>query len=125
MKLLKIIVIAVCIFVCAAAFVIDGMLYTKTIYKNVSSDKRHVIIVEGIPDSYEWNVSVYKRNTGMYLVKRDSVTIRDMAYDNEEISVEWVDGGCKMSYEVYTDTAKSADDIETIVQSFFFREKTD
>lgn len=119
----KTVIIMVCVFVSAAGFIIDGMLYTKTIYKNVSPDKRHIIIVEGLPGLYEWNVTVYKRNTSMLLVRRDSKTLNDMAYDDEEISVEWVDGGCKMSYEIYSDDAKSANDIETVVQSFFFREK--
>lgn len=119
----KILVIIACLFIFAAGLLIDGLLYTKTIYKNVSPDKRHVIIVEGLEGSYEWNVTVYKRNTPMFLISRDSETINDMADDDEKISVEWVDGGCKMSYEIYTDDAQTADDKETVVQSFFFKEK--
>lgn len=121
---LKAVIVAVCLFVCAAGFIIDGMLYTKTIYKNVSADKRHIIIVEGLPELYEWNVTVYKRNTSLFLVKRDSKVLNDMAYADEEISVEWVEGGCKMSYEIFSDDATSPNDTEVSVQSFFFIERT-
>lgn len=116
----KAFVVLSCVFVVFAGLVVNGALYEKTVYKAVSDDKRHVLLVTADAEELYWRVSVYKRNTGMFLIERDSELLRDMASFNEDITVEWVEDGCKMRYTVYTADAASPADTETVVQRFYF-----
>ena len=52
---LRVLSIIICIMLCLAGITIDGILYTDTVKKATSDDKRHTIIVDSEPGSGEWN----------------------------------------------------------------------
>lgn len=58
---LRVLSIIICIMLCLAGLTIDGILYTDTVKKATSDDKRHTIIIDSEPGSGEWNMTVYRR----------------------------------------------------------------
>ena len=115
----------VCIMLCLAGLTIDGILYTDTVKKATSDDKRHTIIVDSEPGSGEWNMTLYRRYSPFLMSARgNGKKVVDMADENGDIDVVWTDGGCLVSYKAYKTDATSVDDTETVTLRFFYNEKS-
>ena len=122
---LRVLSIIICIMLCLAGITIDGILYTDTVKKATSDDKRHTIIVDSEPGSGEWNMTVYRRYSPFLMSARaNGKKVVDMADENGDIDVIWTDGGCLVSYKAYKTDATSVDDTETITLRFFYNEKS-
>lgn len=110
---------------CLAGITIDGILYTDTVKKATSDDKRHTIIIDSEPGSGEWNMTVYRRYSPFLMSARgNGKKVVDMADENGDIDVVWIDGGCLVSYKAYKTDATSVDDTETVTLRFFYNEKS-
>ena len=95
---LRVLSIIICIMLCLAGLTIDGILYTDTVKKATSDDKRHTIIIDSEPGSGEWNMTVYRRYSPFLMSARgNGKKVVDMADENGDIDVVWTDGGCLVS----------------------------
>lgn len=122
---LRVLSIIICIMLCLAGITIDGILYTDTVKKATSDDKRHTIIIDSEPGSGEWNMTVYRRYSPFLMFARgNGKKVVDMADENGDIDVVWIDGGCLVSYKAYKTDATSVDDTETVTLRFFYNEKS-
>lgn len=122
---LRVLSIIICIMLCLAGITIDGILYTDTVKKATSDDKRHTIIIDSEPGSGEWNMTVYRRYSPFLMSARGKgKKVVDMADENGDIDVVWTDGGCLVSYKAYKTDATSVDDTETVTLRFFYNEKS-
>lgn len=122
---LRVLSIIICIMLCLAGITIDGILYTDTVKKATSDDKRHTIIIDSEPGSGEWNMTVYRRYFPFLMSARgNGKKVVDMADENGDIDVIWTDGGCLVSYKAYKTDATSVDDTETVTLRFFYNEKS-
>ena len=122
---LRVLSIIICIMLCLAGITIDGILYTDTVKKATSDDKRHTIIIDSEPGSGEWNMTVYRRYSPLLMTARgNGKKVVDMADENGDIDVVWTDGGCLVSYKAYKTDATSVDDTETVTLRFFYNEKS-
>ena len=122
---LRVLSIIICIMLCLAGLTIDGILYTDTVKKATSDDKRHTIIIDSEPGSGEWNMTVYRRYSPFLMSARGTgQKVVDMADENGDIDVVWTDGGCLVSYKAYKTDATSVDDTETVTLRFFYNEKS-
>lgn len=122
---LRVLSIIICIMLCLAGITIDGILYTDTVKKATSDDKRHTIIIDSEPGSGEWNMTVYRRYAPFLMSARgNGKKVVDMADENGDIDVVWTDGGCLVSYKAYKTDATSVDDTETVTLRFFYNEKS-
>ena len=122
---LRVLSIIICIMLCLAGLTIDGILYTDTVKKATSDDKRHTIIIDSEPGSGEWNMTVYRRYSPFLMSARgNGKKVVDMADENGDIDVVWIDGGCLVSYKAYKTDATSVDDTETVTLRFFYNEKS-
>ena len=122
---LRVLSIIICIMLCLAGITIDGILYTDTVKKATSDDKRHTIIIDSEPGSGEWNMTVYRRYSPFLMSARgNSKNVVDMADENGDIDIVWTDDGCLVSYKAYKTDATSIDDIETVTLRFYYNEKT-
>lgn len=122
---LRVLSIIICIMLCLAGITIDGILYTDTVKKATSDDKRHTIIIDSEPGSGEWNMTVYRRYSPFLMSARgNEKKVVDMADENGDIDVVWTDGGCLVSYKAYKTDATSVDDTETVTLRFFYNEKS-
>ncbi|HRL87602.1 MAG TPA: hypothetical protein PLB03_06460, partial [Candidatus Fimenecus sp.] len=107
---LRVLSIIICIMLCLAGITIDGILYTDTVKKATSDDKRHTIIIDSEPGSGEWNMTVYRRYSPFLMSARgNGKKVVDMADENGDIDVVWTDGGCLVSYKAYKTDATSVD----------------
>ena len=114
---LRVLSIIICIMLCLAGLTIDGILYTDTVKKATSDDKRHTIIIDSEPGSGEWNMTVYRRYSPFLMSARgNGKKVVDMADENGDIDVVWTDGGCLVSYKAYKTDATSVDDTETVTR---------
>ena len=122
---LRVLSIIICIMLCLAGITVDGILYTDTVKKATSDDKRHTIIIDSEPDSGEWNMTDYRRHSTFLMSARgNGKKVVDMADENGDIDVVWTDGGCLVSYKAYKTDATSVDDTETVTLRFFYNEKS-
>lgn len=122
---LRVLSIIICIMLCLAGLTIDGILYTDTVKKATSDDKRHTIIIDSEPGSGEWNMTAYRRYSPFLMSARgNGKKVVDMADENGDIDVVWTDGGCLVSYKAYKTDATSVDDTETVTLRFFYNEKS-
>ncbi len=122
---LRVLSIIICIMLCLAGITIDGILYTDTVKKATSDDKRHTIIIDSEPGSGEWNMTVYRWYSPFLMSARgNGKKVVDMADENGDIDVVWIDGGCLVSYKAYKTDATSVDDTETVTLRFFYNEKS-
>lgn len=122
---LRVLSIIICIMLCLVGITIDGILYTDTVKKATSDDKRHTIIIDSEPGSGEWNMTVYRRYSPFLMSARGNVKkVVDMADEDGDIDVVWTDGGCLVSYKAYKTDATSIDDTETVTLRFFYNEKS-
>ena len=122
---LRVLSIIICIMLCLAGLTIDGILYTDTVKKATSDDKRHTIIIDSEPGSGEWNMTVYRRYSPFLMsARRYGKKVDDMVDENGDIDVVWTDGGCLVSYKAYKTDATSVDDTETVTLRFFYNEKS-
>ncbi len=122
---LRAISVILCVMLCLAGLVADGILYTDTVKKDTSADKRHTIIIDSEPSSGEWNMTVYRRYSPFLMSARgNGKKVVDMADENGDIDVVWTDDGCLVSYKTYKTDATSVDDTETVTLRFYYNEKT-
>lgn len=122
---LRVLSIIICIMLCLAGITIDGILYTDTVKKATSDDKRHTIIIDSEPGSGEWNMTVYRLYSPFLMSARgNGKKVVDMADENGDIDVVWIDGGCLVSYKAYKTDATSVNDTETVTLRFFYNEKS-
>ena len=122
---LRVLSIIICIMLCLVGITIDGILYTDTVKKATSDDKRHTIIIDSEPGSGEWNMTVYRRYPPFLMSARgNGKKVVDMADENGDIDVVWTDGGCLVSYKAYKTDATSVNDTETVTLRFFYNEKS-
>ena len=122
---LRVLSIIICIMLCLVGITIDGILYTDTVKKATSDDKRHTIIIDSEPGSGEWNMTVYRRYSPVLMSARgNGKKVVDMADENGDIDVVWTDGGCLVSYKAYKTDATSVNDTETVTLRFFYNEKS-
>lgn len=122
---LRVLSIIICIMLCLAGITVDGILYTDTVKKATSDDKRHTIIIDSEPGSGEWNMTVYRRYSPFLMSARgNGKKVVDMADEDGDIDVVWTDGGCLVSYKAYKTDATSIDDTETVTLRFFYNEKS-
>lgn len=110
------------VLVSASLFVI-AVVNDRTIYRNVSDDGRHEIIVEADSLFGDWSITLYKRYTPFFKTEITQFYASDMADENEEIEVAWYSDGCDISYESYSDY--SGADSETFTQRLYFNDKTE
>ncbi len=122
---LRVISVILCVMLCLSGLVADGILYTDTVKKDTSADKRHTIIIDSEPGSGEWNMTVYRRYSPFLMSARgNGKKVVDMADENGDIDVVWTDDGCLVSYKAYKTDATSVDDTETVTLRFYYNEKT-
>ena len=122
---LRVLSIIICIMLCLVGITIDGILYTDTVKKATSDDKRHTIIIDSEPGSGEWNMTVYRQYSPFLMSARgNGKKVVDMADEDGDIDVVWTDGGCLVSYKAYKTDATSIDDTETVTLRFFYNEKS-
>ena len=122
---LRVLSVILCVMLCLAGLVADGILYTDTVKKDTSADKRHTIIIDSEPGSGEWNMTVYRRYSPFLMSARgNSKNVVDMADENGDIDVVWTDDGCLVSYKAYKTDATSINDTETVTLRFYYNEKT-
>ncbi len=107
----------------SASFFVIAVLNDRTVYRNISDDGRHEIIVEADTFFGDWSVTLYKRYTPFFKTEITQFYASDMADENEEIEVVWYSDGCDISYEGYSEYSES--DAETYTQRLYFSNKTE
>ena len=84
---LRVLSIIICIMLCLAGITVDGILYTDTVKKATSDDKRHTIIIDSEPDSGEWNMTVYRRYSPFLMSARGKHIDMHLFRKDAELSV--------------------------------------
>lgn len=120
----KIIVSVFTVLLISFGFLMCSFFYEKTVFKDVSEDKRHEVLIQLDSTYGGWNATVYKRYTPFFKEEKKSFYIENMTSQDAEVSVKWYNDSCDITYEYYSDYVNLPEGENTFTQTIYFSDKT-